>query len=157
MKVVSGYGLLHKKSKELLGVYGKHTDADCSVGTIYTLSCSIDKPWIVGDLLTASYVRKFSTNWYNADYETPINPYKPEELSVVQIEMFANEVETAFIPTFEEFMKYKYDTKGKPSYSPGHCEMVMRHIKERGCRSDDMKYHLSDLQLLLHDYKGSLK
>jgi hypothetical protein len=73
-----------------------------------SVSCSLefneDNIWIVKTKLEASHARMISTEWYNSDYECPINEIDPETLEVVKIDMTAIVVEPDYIPTFEEYM-----------------------------------------------------
>jgi len=146
--IKSGYGLRDKKSGELLGVSTQHTDADCSVDEIHTLCGYSDVPWIVEDKLNASYVRMFSEYWWGADYETPINPYKADDLEVVKIEFNVEPVNTEYIPTYDEFLRMKFLTKGKSSYDPKYYKMIVDEHKRRG-RTEPPIYHLCELRLLL--------
>lgn len=43
------------------------------------------KPWIVDDFETACYAKWVSTEWYNADYEHPVNPFDTAKLEVVKV------------------------------------------------------------------------
>jgi hypothetical protein len=148
MVLKNGYGLRDKKSGELLSVSTQHTDADCSVDEIHTLSIFEDVPWIVEDKLTASYVRLMSEPWWSADYETPINPYKAEDLEVVKIEFNIDPVNPDHIPTYDEFLKMRFLTKGKSSYNPDHYKVIMDEHKRRG-KIEPPIYHLCELQILL--------
>jgi hypothetical protein len=130
MILKSGYGLLHKKENVLLGFTTEEDNSGESVGTIYTLGYGDEQLWIVKDKLNASYVRLYSTEWYNAGYDHPINPYEPEELEVVKIELQAEIEEPYPIPTFEEYMNLRYNTPGKRSYDPEHCKWVLSEHKK---------------------------
>lgn len=81
------------------------------VSESYELDDYSDEDWLVDDELTAEYVRNYSTEWYNADYQTPINRYttKKDEISVVKVEV-TTKVETVKvkIPTMEEYLRAKY-------------------------------------------------
>jgi len=128
-KMTIKYGLRLKNTGELLGVSASSNEgSDCCVDTAYTLSTGCDNQWLVEDKLQAAYVRMFSTEWYNADYDTPINPYKPEEVEVVKVTMNikVEPTENIKLPTFDEYMIERYDTKGNPHYSPGHYESIKR-------------------------------
>jgi hypothetical protein len=141
----SGYGLLHKKQNVLLGFTTDEDTSGDSVGTIYTLSYCDDQLWMVGDKLTASYVRLYSTEWYNAGYEHPVNPYEPDELEVVKIELNVTVEEPYPIPTFEEYMNLKYNTKGKKLYDPRHYEYIMSEFR----KGANYQYSLYDVRLLM--------
>jgi hypothetical protein len=136
-----GYGLYHNKEKKILGV---SVDINCDSNISYTLSNDSDMKWVV-DKLTASYVRLNSTEWYNAKYEMPINPYNPEDLDVISIEIKFSIEEPVKIPTFEEYMMMKYNTKGEKSYSPDHYNIIMDELKRRGHKG---KYSIYDLRIL---------
>jgi hypothetical protein len=140
----SGYGLLHKKSNTLLGFTTEEDNSGESVGTIYTLGYGDDQLWIVKDKLNASYVRLYSTEWYNAGYDHPINPYEPEELEVVKIELQIDIEEPYPIPTFEEYMNLRYNTPGKRSYDPEHCKYVLEQQKLYGRYDIYSLYDLRD-------------
>jgi|WetSurMetagenome_2_1015567.scaffolds.fasta_scaffold26404_9 hypothetical protein len=146
----SGYGLKHIKNNVILGVSVRETDAECSVGETYTLSTYSEPMWIVKDKLTASYVRKFSTPWYNADYETPINPFKPEELTVVKIEIKATLEDPDYVPTFEEYMNLRYNTPGVRYYDPEHVKCVLDQCKQFNRPGS---YSIYDLKILYDDNK----
>ena len=149
MIIKSGYGLFHKKSKSLLGVISESDDSGESIGTFYTLSYNQDPLWIVNSKLTASYVRLNSTEWYNAGYETPVNPYDPDELDVVHIELKCKIENPYPIPTFEEYMKRKYLTEGSKSYDPKWYDYI---IDQRIKWNRGYKYSLYDLQDLVGEY-----
>jgi hypothetical protein len=148
MTIKQGYGLRHKASGELLGVYTtSNAGGDCCGDESYHLTTSSDIPWMVETKLNASYVRMFTTPWYNAGYETPENSFKPEELEVVKIEIRedVNAEEPDFIPTFAEYMKIVYNTPGGKRYNPGHYKMVMDNCKRHG---HEGHYSIYDLERL---------
>jgi hypothetical protein len=147
--VKSGYGLFHKKSKSIVGVTSDFDNSGESVGTYYTLSYNQEPLWIVKDKIGASYVRLNSTEWYNAGYDTPINPYEPEELQVIKIELQCEIEEPYPIPTFEEYMKRKYLTEGSKSYDPNWYNHIM---EQRKMWDHDYGYSLYDLRNLLGEY-----
>jgi hypothetical protein len=143
----SGYGLLHIPSGELMGVYTRSNQgSDCCCDEQYILSAGADQLWIVEDAVTAAYVRKFSTEWYNANYETPTNDYPPEDLGVVKIsivvETDVSEVDIPEIPTVEEFMERKYRKT-----DPWHVDCVLKDMK---------KYPHKKYTYLLYDLKSLL-
>lgn len=41
--------------------------------------------WVVTDVKLAQYVRQISTPWYNSDSCYPINPYKPDEIEIIEL------------------------------------------------------------------------
>jgi hypothetical protein len=144
MILKSGYGLLHKKSNSLLGVSIETDNSGESVGRIHTLENDREPLWIVEDKLTASYVRVNSTEWYNAGYDTPVNPFDPEELDVVKIELNVMVEEPTKLPTNEEYLSMRYNTKGGKYYDPDHYQYVMSELKKYG---RTFRYSLYDLEL----------
>lgn len=145
----SGYGLFHKKDKSILGVYSQSDNSGEGIGTFYTLSCNQEPLWIVKDNITASYVRLYSTEWYNAGYDTPTHPYEPEELEVIQIELKCDVIEPYPVPTFEEYMKRKYLTEGTKKYDPNWYNHIMN---ERTMWHHDYDFSLYDLKELVGEY-----
>ncbi len=82
------YGLLHLKTKQLLGFYTVSSDgADDCVSVQYILDQyeNRDKLWIVRSRELAEAVRLNSTAWYNASYETPSHAFTADELKVVEV------------------------------------------------------------------------
>jgi hypothetical protein len=146
MTIKEGYGLRRKGT--LLGVYTtSNAGGDCCGDESYHLTECADVPWMVKTKLEASYVRMFSTPWYNAGYETPMHEFKPEELEVVKIEIREDvkAEEPDFIPTFSEYMQIVYNTPRGKHYSPGHYKVVMDECKRRG---KDGMYCVYDLERL---------
>ena len=60
-------------------------DRDCCEAITYELSNTSEKMWLVDDINLANYVRNVTTPWFNADYESPINPYTSEDLQIVVV------------------------------------------------------------------------
>jgi hypothetical protein len=147
--IKSGYGLRDKKTKELVGVStSSNAGGYCCGEFTYTLCKHADIPWIVEDKLTATYVKYNSTNWYNADYETPVNELDPDTLEVVKIETKATSTEDLVLPTFEEYMQRKYNTKKSKSYDPGHYEYIMKEYRAKpGC----YRYTIYDIRDMVRD------
>lgn len=78
------YGLRDKKTGEILSVW---VSGDEDGGTEYHLDSYSNGMWLVDRPEQAEYVRNFSTEWYNAGYDTPRHEFKAEELEVAEIEM----------------------------------------------------------------------
>ena len=136
------YGLMMDGA--LLKYTSTRNPQDCEgVDESYELG-TYGEDWLVNDEITAGYVRSFSTKWYNANYETPINPYveKKNEIQVVKVEIVTTistvEVE---IPTVEEYLKAKYS---RPE-DRNHLEYCLEHLR----RDDLMPYSLYDLRMNL--------
>jgi len=102
-----GYGLLHKKSSTLLGVEISYP-AYC-----HTLEYNSETIWIVERRIIASYVRSNTTEGYNATHNCPVNPFKPEQLEVVRIDISAQAVEPDPLPTLQEYLELKFNTPGR--------------------------------------------
>lgn len=152
----SGYGLLYKPKNIILGVSSSSNAGghDCHDET-YTLSMYEDEniPWIVDDELTAAYVRMFSTPWYNAGYDTPVNDFKPEDLEVIQIEIKVKKIKSpTVVPTFEEYMQDRYNTPGEKFYDPKHYDFIMKSYAPVMNDGKKMYYSLYDLKDLVGFY-----
>jgi hypothetical protein len=114
-----GYGLLHVKSGNIVGFSTSNNAGghDCCEEQ-YSLDYTSEQLWIVKDEINAAYVRMFSTEWYNAGYNTPTNPYKIGELQVIKIEFSVHPVILPKLLDRKEYIERKYNTPGKKSYDP---------------------------------------
>jgi len=122
------YGLRSKKSGKLIGFSTEGNSEDCEgVSVTYSLLENAVSPWLVDFPEHAEYVRLNSTDWYNADYKTPINPYESDELEVVRVEQIIEPVKVK-IPTAEEYLKLSYLNKDLKYYDPKHYEYCMKNI-----------------------------
>lgn len=104
MSITVKYGLRHKKTGELLKVSLTSNGEDYEgVSISHTLS-DYGKDWLVDKMFTAEYVRRNSTEYYNAEYETPKHSFKMDDLEVVKVGIIVDIVpmEVKF-PTAEEF------------------------------------------------------
>jgi len=126
-KVVEKYGLRLKDTDEVLGYYHESNHgADFAGDTRCHLSTSEDKMWLVDDKYQAEYVRNFTTPWYNAGYETPMNDFDPDELEVVKVKIVTEvKAEEVSVPTFEQYLELKYKEK-----EPAHYEYTLKEYKE---------------------------
>lgn len=139
------YGLRLKGTKKILGYYIRsNSDADFCVPNSYVLCSSEDNLWLVSSPEQAEYVRNYSTEWYNAGYESPQNPFKPEELEVVKVSIIVSMTAiNVSIPTFPEYIEKQYKEK-----DPNHYEYVMSRYNEALDKSK-FRYSLYDLSRLL--------
>jgi hypothetical protein len=83
------YGLRHIESGNLCGFI---TTANCEGDFCNEISHELtwitgDEIWLVSERSEAEYARTHNTEWFNAGYMTPENPYNPDELEVVEIEL----------------------------------------------------------------------
>jgi len=86
--VTTKYGLFYIPINGLVGFYtSSNADGDFCVSTQYILDASKynDALWLVNSYEEAEKARTTNTPWYNADYNSPTNPYKPEDLEVVKV------------------------------------------------------------------------
>jgi hypothetical protein len=153
-KIKTGYGLMLKKTREILTFYTQSNNEgeDC-YSEQYILTTGHYPPWIVDDILTAAYVKKFSTEWFNAGYETPTHNYKEEELEVVEIEMTMYLKIQPKIPTPEEFIHAKYgDTKSK-NYDPNRESFLIKFLLKEHPEHNNAKYTLWDLKSFYNESK----
>lgn len=156
MKTVK-YGLRHKETGKILGVSSSSNEGREFCGDVsFRLTLHSDIMWSVDTVLNAEYVRNFSTEWFNADYDTPTNEFDAEELEVVEIaiETTVDCVEVK-IPTFEEYLKIKYGTPGAKYYDKDHYEYVLSDVRKHGY--DKPSYSLYDLMELNYDNQTSVQ
>ena len=143
---ITKYGLWHIEKQELLGFETEGTRGDNCVGTIYTLEVGMDSnQWLVEEQIDAEYVRKFSTEWFNARYSTPKHDFKPEELQVVMVIQNIQRTDEMVIPTFEEYIKAKYAKK-----DTRHYEHLLNE-KDKFTRDGHAPYSLYDLHELMRE------
>lgn len=71
------YGL-RKKGKDELVTYDIPYDRACYLNSGH-------KPWLVEDFETACYAKWVSTEWYNSNYERPVNPLDTANLEIVKV------------------------------------------------------------------------
>jgi hypothetical protein len=150
----TGYGLLHKESGNIVGFdTSSNEGGDFCCSTQYSLNHSSEHPWIVDDELTAAYVRRFSTEWYNAGYETPSHHYDADELQVIKIEIKTSVTHLIEqeLPTYKEFIEERYNTPGKKYYDPGHVKYILKEMKQFPIRFEDATYSLYDLHDLMEE------
>jgi hypothetical protein len=140
-----GYGLLHKKSKKIVGYETRsNSGGDCCCETQFILSANSKLMWIVEDELNAAFVRMFSTEWYNAGHDTPTNPYNPEELQVIKIRIETSHVLIPQLPNREEYIKRRYDNPKSKHYDP---KWAKYRLEDKFADPDERKapYTLYDL------------
>jgi hypothetical protein len=136
---VTKFGLRHKKTDKVLGVYRNPNSGDaCDIQHI--LDGTEDEMWLVDEAINAEWVRHNSTRWYNANYETPTHYFDPNDTEVVEVVVETNiKTVEVKIPTIIEFYKRKY------AKDPEQLERARRLISE----NLDMSYSLYDLRMLL--------
>lgn len=97
---VKFYCLKHKPSGKLVGYETTHTDSDFSVEFIHDLSIYHTNLWVSSSFDLAKKVISRTSEYYNADYYSPINPYV-NELEICEFEVSNHEV--------AKFLKSQYD------------------------------------------------
>ncbi len=135
------YGLLYKG--KVLGYNTQsNSDGQNCCETQYTLDNTEENEWLVDSKIQAEWVRNYSTEWYNAGYDTPTNPYNKEDLKVVEVirEITMTPI-IVKIPTFEELAKMKYYKTER-----NHYDYIMKEKKKH-----------KDLRFNLYDYKKVCK
>lgn len=116
-EIKNKYGLQHT-NKELIGYSIHEQSGGDGVEEIHSLVLSSDWDskdfWYVDDPRYAEWVRLNSTEWYNANHETPINPFNSEDLTVVKITISITAKPVAIkIPTAYQVYKAKYAKTNK--------------------------------------------
>lgn len=107
------YGLRNIRTGEICGYSAADMgDAEFCISVSYSLEeQSYDgRLWLVKDKLNAEYVRRFSTPYYNASYETPELPKKwnPDNYEVIEINLVENckKIKVDF-PSCSEMIEFK--------------------------------------------------
>jgi hypothetical protein len=130
--VATMYGLRNKKTGNIVSYEtSRNDDGDCCVSTQYILDTyptnDVSKYWMVSDPYQAEWVRLNSTEWYNADIETPTHPSKwvSDDYEVVTVEVVVKvDPVDVKLPTVEEYLKAKYETSDPSHYN--HCIKALR-------------------------------
>ena len=69
------FALKYKDTGKLVGFYATSLDGEISPDVIYRLSHSGDNFWVTTSRAVAEKAAVTDTEMYNADFDTPINPY----------------------------------------------------------------------------------
>ena len=147
-KTAVKYGLRVKKTDKLVKFSSESNDGKDFCGdTTVRLNEYGDQEWLVDDAYIAEYVRNFSTEWYNAGYETPRHGYEPEELEVMQVTIITRSRPLIVkIPTAKQYYELKYG-EGSKRPDAGHLKYVLSEIKERPGSINYSLYELRELML----------
>lgn len=103
------YGLMHKDTGEWVQYYSLQNEGIYAESQSYYLTEKSHEGidiWLVDSLEQAVYAKWVSTEWYNAQYETPVNPLHvsdlvvakyitfsvPKEITIVEEERMVNEM-----------------------------------------------------------------
>jgi len=110
------YALRHKKSGNLLVcLFSSNEGRDSCVD--YTITLYDDDSgavWQVDTKEQAEYVRQYSTEWYNADHDTPSHEFKANQLEIVELVTEIRTVKNKIkIPTIQEYWRWQFG-KGGP-------------------------------------------
>jgi len=142
------YGLWHKKEKCMLKVSTTSNDgADFCTDISHSLTTYGDQVWYAHDIFAAEYVRNFSTEWYNANYETPNHNFEPDELAIVKVKIRTEFCPEEFmVPTMKEFLAIKFKES-----DPGHYKYCMEQLKKYP--GHNQKYSLYELEELIEKGK----
>lgn len=117
------YGLVYKKKDRILGIESKYNGEDryaCGEYT-WTLNEWSDEPWLLEDLNKVLMAKWSSEEWYNSNYEEPVNPYHPTDLEVIKVVTITTPMES---DTLEEL------------------EVVNEKLKEQGYAEIDVKKYV---------------
>ena len=126
MKPIIKFGLVLKKTGELVGFTTSPNEGDDCCGICYELDDTSDRKWLVDSAEHAEYVRKFTTPWYNAGYDTPINEYDKDELEVVKVtQVIEPTKDFRSVPSMEEYLKVMYEKD-----DPNHYSYIMEEYKK---------------------------
>jgi len=108
----------------------------------YALSVDETNPvWTQNLKESAEWVRRNPTRHFESLYDTPAHNYKPEELEVIERETVTKDKPiTVKLPSFEEFVRWRYLTEGSLLYDKRHGELMFERIAEN-------KYNYNQYQL----------
>lgn len=84
------YALKHKKYG-LLGISVSYNGDDAEFCNAYAAEFTADKenPWLTNDKETAIFLRENRAPWYNSGVSRPENPFKKEDVEIVEVEINA--------------------------------------------------------------------
>jgi len=88
------FALKHKETGEFAGFrYSSNGDAEFSTSIEFTLKKGkyTNNMWVVKDRRIAENAANNTSEWYNADFETPVNEWAGE-WEVVELTKYNNEV-----------------------------------------------------------------
>lgn len=114
------YGLRCKKTGKIL-TYDMESNAGGSncCGIMFRLSEDTDSPtWLLDDPEEVDWVRRHSTEWYNAGYETPKHKFEPGELEVVKV------------ATTTEIEKFNQNLPNDIELSEVYCSSVVKNSEQ---------------------------
>lgn len=80
------FGIRIVGEEKPLGFYTSRGGEEFCVSVEYELDKHSDNVWMVDTYEQAKNAMETDTEWFNADYETPKNPYTHLQLEVVEIE-----------------------------------------------------------------------
>jgi hypothetical protein len=86
-----------------------------------------------------------------------MNPYSPEELEVVKVEIQTNLEEPSDIPTELEYLAQRYNDPRLRSYQPQHYEYVLSEMAKWPHRYEKTHYSIGELKMLRWDQEAADK
>jgi hypothetical protein len=86
------YGLFYIPKDKMVGFETTGSDGEDCVSVEFNLSVWSENLWLVREKEQAEKARTTNTSWYNAGYQIPGNPFKPEDLRVVELVIEVEEV-----------------------------------------------------------------
>jgi len=113
------YGLRLKSNGEILKAeIVSNEGREFCVNNSVVLTENGNEVWLVDSRENAEWVRHNPTPWYNANYNTPLHYYEPEELEVVQytVEITVEPVSVSLPPKREVLEAMGRHYKSKKEY-----------------------------------------
>ena len=86
--ILKRYGIKLKRTGEILGFYPDANPEDSeAISVMFHLESRSygGRIWLVDKFEKAEYARTHSTEWYNAEYDTPSHSFKADDLEVVPV------------------------------------------------------------------------
>lgn len=125
MTTILKYGLRYKKTGDIVYYYTKDVEDGYPPSHYLTHKDSEGKEmWLVDNYWVAVMARWVSEDWYNASYDTPVNPYHAKDLEVVRVATIF--VKTGDVDEQIEYVNERLKSGGWSTLSEKYIEGVKK-------------------------------
>jgi hypothetical protein len=124
---ISKYGLRYKKTGDMIYYYTENNEEGYPSSHYLTHKENKGKElWLVDDPKLAVMARWVSEDWYNASYDTPVNPYHAKDLEVVQVVTMVVPIEYPNLENQLEYVNTRLQEGGWSKLSDKYMEEVKK-------------------------------